>query len=462
MEREELTEEIARFTTNATFDALGDRVVEQAKRVLVDTVGVTIGAARTDLANALKGYLAATGGHTTVAAGGIGPETIALVSGTLGHALDYDDVLLMMPGHPSAVVLSAVLAVAHDRPLTGQELILAYVIGVEVAATVGQALGHGHYARGWHASGTASAFGAAAACAVRLGLDESQVRSAIGIVASSIGGLQRNFGSMTKPLHSGLAARAGVTAAQLAGQGFTANQNALGGRLGFLAVYGGGGSEDHEIRWLGRPFVVDEPGIALKKYPCCGGAHRAIDGVLDMRREAEQRSERIVELSCAVPRGGLQALQYHSPVDGLEAKFSMEYCLAAAAIDGEVSLASFHDSQVNRPDVRDLILQTEVTDQSPDVQVGSNDEIGLDGFVRVSCVTDSGAKLSRDVKHAAGSPHQPMTWDEIDEKFMQCVGEGGHDPASLSSLLRGLREMETMPDARVLLPWMLSGVQARR
>ena len=281
----------------------------------------------------------ASGAPWTGISDGTSPDVTALVNSTLVHALDFDDVL-PGAGHPSGPVLSAILATASvpGVSLCGRGLLEAYVVGIEVMRALARAVGPRHYQRGWHTTSTIGGFAAAAAAAKVLGLDKTAVARALGLAATMACGLQRNFGTATKPLHSGFAAANGVTAALLARTGFTAAEDVLDGPRGFLDLYSDGGSRPEEIDRLGTSYALLTPGISLKKYACCFEVYRPIDAVLQLRGRLGLADGEVREIRCTVPPGTTGPLINRWPDDGMSAKFSLEYAIAAAFVDGVITI----------------------------------------------------------------------------------------------------------------------------
>ena len=266
------TAAIASFVTTTSLADLPAGAVEKSKKAIADTFAVILAGAGSEVAEPLHRYVKAAGesGASPILGTGMtaGAEMAALVNGTFGHALDFDDVLSMMPAHPSAVIIAAVLASLNGQRVSGRALIEAYALGVEVGGKIGVGITNEHYQRGFHATGSLALFSALAALIKLHGLDVATARQAFGIAGSMASGLRRNFGTMTKPLHTGLAARSALTAFRLAVSGFTAAPDIFEAKAGFFAAYGtarlrpGGHG-----RGLGRPFVVADPGLALKKFP---------------------------------------------------------------------------------------------------------------------------------------------------------------------------------------------------
>ena len=275
-----------------------------------------------------------------------GTRAAALVNGTAAHALDYDDVLGAMGGHPTVPVLPAALALAEERGADGDALLTAVVAGIETEARVGAALGDTHYARGFHNTATAGTLGAAAAACSLLGLGADRVLAALSIAATSASGLKANFGTMTKPLHAGQAAAAGLLAAQLAARGFTASDAGLTERRGLLPVL----SDDPDPAALSTPF--GEPwhvgSVLFKFHAACYLTHATIDAALDLReRGLDAADVEAVELT--VPPGHLGVCAIPEPRTGLEGKFSLRFTAALALGAGAADESRFTDAAARDP-----------------------------------------------------------------------------------------------------------------
>ncbi len=240
-----ITEQLAHLIAETTYAQLPANAVTQAKRALLDTIGVTLAGHGEEAGRLITAWVEDVGGCQEAAVLGTtlytSPGLAALANGTLGHALDFDDVTEHLRGHPSVPVTPVVLALGEAMGASGAEVITAFVVGVEVEAKIGKAMTSAHPRRGWHPTATIGPLGATAAAANLLGLTPAQVRMALGIAASKAAGLRQNFGTMTKPLHAGEAARSGVEAAQLAQRGFTADPQILEGRFGFFNTFVGSG-----------------------------------------------------------------------------------------------------------------------------------------------------------------------------------------------------------------------------
>lgn len=434
------TEAIAAFVAGASARDFPPGAEEAAKQAIADTLGVILAGAGAEVAAPLLRYAVASrdGGPVPLLGTGLSaaPETAALVNGTFGHALDYDDVLSMMPAHPSTVILAALLASLGEKPVSGRALVEAYVIGIEVGAKIGLGITQGHYRRGFHATGTLAVFGALAALAKLHAMDSATLRQAFGMAASMASGLRRNIGSMTKPLHSGLAARSALTAFRLAASGLTAAPDAIEAPSGFFAAFGTSESDpDAAVRGLGRPFVIVEPGLALKKFPCCYACHRGMDGLLTLREKLGFDARAVERIVCRMPPGGMLVLTYPRPTTGLEGKFSLEYCLAAGALDGRYTLASFTDDAVQRPEIAALYERIDAHEDptckgdDPNFEHRSS---GSRGHVEVEVRLRDGRMETVRVDRAPGAPGRALSWDDLRAKFLDCARHAGRAPERLA------------------------------
>ena len=457
------TATIAEFIVNTRAADFPPGSSEKAIKVIADTFAVILAGVSSEVAEPLHRYLdsARESGASPILGTGLTAtaETAALINGTFGHALDYDDVLSMMPAHPSAVIVAALLAGMNGKAVSGRQFIEAYIIGVEVGGKLGLGMTNEHYQRGYHATGTLALFSGLAALARLHGLDAATIEQAMGIAGSMASGLRRNFGTMTKPLHSGLAARSALTAVRLAMAGFTAAPDIMEAKAGFYSTLGTAAS-DPEVtaNGLGKPFVISSPGIAVKKFPCCYATHRAIDGVLTLRDRLGFDAASISKVICRMPPGGMHVLIYPRPVTGLEGKFSLPYSIAAAVLDGKFSLWSFSDEAVRRPAVAALYAHIDAheTDSSrgddPQFEQRSS---GSRGFVEVEVQLKDGRRDQVRVDVPPGSPARELTWEELEGKFMDCARQapriGAANAASAFAAIRTLDRAEDVSRIAALL-----------
>src|SRR5438034_5150577 len=287
---------LADFVAKSRWEDCPASAVAAARGAILDCLGVMLAGSLEPSARILQAVSLAEGGSPLCTVVGAGRRTgavwAALCNGTAAHALDFDDTHFVLLGHPSAPVLAAALAAGELALADGQALVHAFLLGFEVETTLAAVINPDHYEHGWHATCTLGTLGAAAAAARLLGLDTTQIRTALAVAASQSSGLKENFGTMTKPFHAGHAARSGVLAALLAREGWTASERALEGPQGFFNVLGAGGPRRPEaLDALGAPWKILSTGVAVKPYPSCACTHSIIDGALELRREHAIRPE---------------------------------------------------------------------------------------------------------------------------------------------------------------------------
>ena len=452
-----LTESIAAFIADTRIEDAPQGADEKGKKVLADTFAAILAGAGSEVAEPLRRYLtcAAAKGKSPILGTALtaSPEAAAMVNGTFGHALDFDDVVPIMPGHPSVTIMGALLPTLDEAPVSGKRLLDAHRVGVEVGAKIGVAITMGHYDRGFHATGTLGIFAALAALCRLHAADRATIRTAFGIAGSMASGLRRNFGTMTKPLHSGWGSHNALVAFNLARSGFSAAPDVLEAKSGFFAAYGVEASNPGAaIGTLGNPWVIMSPGIGLKKFPCYNGSQRGMDGVLQLRARMGFTAETLAHLECRMPPGGMKVVIYPNPTTGLEGKFSLQYSLAAGALDGNYSLWSFTDEAVNRPAIRELLKRVVARE---DEACGADDPelakkaSGARGFVRVEARTTDGRSESVRVDAPPGHPSRELSWAEIEHKFMDCATHGGlrrEQAAQAYAALDGLERSEDVSE----------------
>lgn len=338
-----VTAEVARRGRALRFDALPPAVLRRAQHCVLDWLGVTIAGASAPATSILRAEAMTEGGTGVATLVGTGDRVTrsqaALVNGTASHVLDYDDVSAAMGGHPSVPVLPALLAVAEDSDLSGSDFLTAFVAGFETECRVGRLVAPDHYVRGFHATGTVGTFGAAAAVAHALGLDEDQWRTALGIAGTQAAGLKSMFGTMCKPLHAGKAALNGLTAAVLAARGFTANPDVLDDPQGFAGTQTTSADPVRALQLQADEF--DLPDVIFKFHAACFFTHSSIEGLLQLREQHGLGPDDVASVELRVPPGHLAACNIREPATPLEGKFSLRFTSALALGPGDVSERAF-------------------------------------------------------------------------------------------------------------------------
>jgi 2-methylcitrate dehydratase PrpD len=345
------------------------------------------------------------------------PDQAALANGVSAHALDYDDMCFVSLAHPSCVLVPAALAMAEVTRSPGRSLVDAYVVGFEIESRLGNVMNPRHYhERGWHCTSSIGTLGAAAAASRILGLDANQTAHALGIAASAACGLKENMGTMVKPLHAGMAARNGIMAARLASRGFTSSEQALDGPQGYLmAMDSQLATLDLAVSDLGQRWEILQTGITVKLYPSCAATHVPLDTLLDIKRREGFSAIHIdaihVEVDSITPR----LLIHDRPSTGLEAKFSMPFCIAAAIIYDQLGIDTFNLDRIREPAVQALL---------PRVTMSVNPEFDQKttmSHARVSVRLRDGRTISQSGSGARGYPGA-LTERELRTKFTACAG----------------------------------------
>ncbi|MDB5857776.1 MAG: hypothetical protein JWQ76_1465 [Ramlibacter sp.] len=446
-----VSQTLARFVATATFDDLSEAQVGAAKAAISDTIGCIIAGAATDTGAIVRRVAEASSpdGVATVIGGrrALSLQAAALANGTAAHALDYDDILWTQHGHPSATVLPASLAVAESLGSSGRDVILAYAIGLEINGKLGRHVNPQHYEHGWHGTASVGVIGATAACAKLMGLSEQQTAMALGIAASEACGVRRNFGTMTKPFHAGNAARGAVLAAELAREGFTSDLTAFEGEFGWARTMNARTVPQPEALQaaLGKPWELTDPGVVLKRYPACGGTHCALDAILAIRKEQGLRGEEIDRIVCEASPFAKKVLLYPRPTTGLEGKFSMEFSLVVAAIEGEAGLQQYTDKWVADPRVAKLLERTSFESRADLAPVGASDAVPAEVTVHAR-----GKTFSRTVMVPSGDSRSPMTKAERHEKFIGCAA-GLMAESAASRLFEDFERLETFAQLGALV-----------
>lgn len=455
------TRKLAEFVIETPGNAVPEEAHQRAHTALIDTVGCALAGwseAAPHIALDHAYFLQAAERATIWGAGlGTAPAEAAFVNGIAAHVLDFDDSLPGLRGHPSAPILAAALAVAELRVVTGREVLAAYALAVDVLRAVGSVLGHGHYFRGWHTSGTVGVFASTAAAARLLGIGTEELCIAWGIAASESSGLRKHFGTMAKAYHVGQAARIGVDAAWLAHNGFDANSSIFEDEDGFFAIYGGddGISPDDALARLGNPWSLLDPGISAKGWPCCFGAHRPLGGIFQLIARDRIRADEVQAVTIDFLPMSDKALTHSDPQTGLEGKFSIEYCAAAALLDGEITLESFTDEKVQRPAIRQLMAKVRRRHVTAEGSFNAHH-----GYTDIEILTARGSHTLRADK-TPGSRAWPLSMAEIRQKFIGCV-RLTQGQARAEETYHALSGFAASPDAGMLIRAALGGATATK
>lgn len=437
-----LTVGLGRFIAGLRYDDIPADAREQVSIGFTDCAGVMIAGSDEDCVRILISTLSPPPGEATLVFGPSSARALdaALINGTAAHALDYDDVA--QRGHPSAVLVPAILAEAQAIGASGKDMLVAYAAGYETwAELVRRDVDH-HHEKGWHPTGIFGAIGAAAACASLRKLDAEKATHAVAIGASESAGVMANFGTMTKPFHAGRSAQAGVMAARLAAGGFTASPDALEHRQGFLSAVSPKGRIDVEMGIeAGTTWKILGEKLSVKKYPLCYCTHRALDAMLDLAKEKELDPATVRSVTVSTSRNNAMILRNHAPQTGLEAKFSMEFAMASALVARRAGLAELTNDFVRSPDVQALMKRVTV---EPDDRVDPDKPNRAPYDLVVVETADRRRFESAKVKHVRGGPELPLKREELWSKFEGCL-QVSPRPFPARSLFDALMSLEEVP-----------------
>jgi len=437
-----LTKDLGQFIADLSPNRIPEEAARVARMGIIDCIGTMIAGRKQDCVRIMREVLASGSGPATITFGkdkGPAPET-AWINGTAAHALDYDDVGLR--GHPSTVLVPAILAEAETLGCSGADVTVAYIAGYEIWAELFQRDTGLLHKKGWHPTGLYGAVGAAAACASLRRLDADKAAQAIALGASQSGGLMANFGTMTKPFHAGKAAHAGIMAARLAEAGFTASTDALEHPQGFLSAISVEGNPDRSSEAkAGKEWAILSQGIGIKKYPTCYCTHRAIDCMLDLVSANPIGAAEVTKITVNISDYFATVLRNHNPQTGLAAKFSMEFAMASGVIAKRVGLRELSDVFVQRPDVQDLMRRVEIvttTQYDPDLAGGA-----VADSVQVELASGRNVQ-GEPVARATGHASRPLTEAQLYDKFADCLDAGASDiPAEV--LFKRLQVIQSTP-----------------
>jgi 2-methylcitrate dehydratase PrpD len=423
MHPQPLAAHVAEFVTGTRYDDIPADVTRMAKKHILDTIGVGLAGVPSDGSEIVRRYvetLGCSGGTATIfgTAQTSIPRFAALANSSAMHADDYDDTYHPTRFHPSAPVISAVCAEAETRGSSGRDVLAAFCVGTEVSVKLSHTIDRQHYLRGFHMTSTCGVFGATAGvCHVRRFSDGATLR-AIGIAGSKSSGVRENFGTMVKPLHSGIAAENAVVAAALAEMGFTSSPTILEGNRGYFMTGAGGYNADELLGKLGNPWNYVARRVAIKPYPCGNLQQPAMDKLREMVIEHDIRPEQLERLAVKSHRLMPLNLTYHRPKTGLEGKFSMEFSLASILVLRKAGLLEYSDDVVKRPDIQEVVRKTDYT-------VFSDEEAEAKGYHLWTTFLDvtlkDGRTISARADAAKGSADYPMSEAEVAEKFRDCA-----------------------------------------
>jgi 2-methylcitrate dehydratase PrpD len=454
MKKATVATQIAQRIAAMRYEDLPADAVHWAKVAIIDTFACALAGANEEAPRIAEKIAITYGGGGPALLWGTNRRLSALdatlINGTAGHALDYDDVNNTIGGHPSVPILPAIVALGEMLGATGKELLLAYITGFETQARIGRAVNVYHYRKGWHPTATLGVFGAAAASARLLQLDAQHTATALAIAASLSSGIKANFGTMTKPLHAGHCSRNGLYAALMAKEGFTASDEALEHPQGFFELFNGAGNYHIEkiLDGWAEPLDVLSPGIGLKQYPCCASTHSAIDAMLILRERHHLTPARVQKIESITHAPALAHTNRPDPKTALDAKFSVQYCVARALMHGTVTFDHFADSALQQPELRSLLARIEAR---PHDHLPNGMEDHYQGVVNI--FTTDGQQYTARVDRPLRGPTNLAPPDRLESKFRDCAALALR-PDAVLRLYEQLQSFELVANLRELTDFM--------
>lgn len=437
----DITRTLARYVVTAKFADLPAGVRKEAARTVLNWVGCTIGGSHHQTVDNAIAAMAPFSGPAQASLLGRKERLdilhTALINGISSHVLDYDDTHSRNIVHPGGPVLSAILALSEHRAVSGSDFVNALVLGVDVECRIGNSVYPKHYDTGWHITGTAGVFGAAAAAGILLGLSEQQMLWAIGLAATQPVGLQEMFGTMTKSFHPGRAAQNGLTAALLASRNFTSSEQSLEAKYGWVNVVSTGHDYNYITQGLGSRYEISQN--TYKPFACGVVMHATIDGCIQLRNEQKLLADGISQVELKVHPLVMQLTSRRSPQTGLEGKFSIYHAASVALVEGGGGIAQFTDRAV-----QDRIIASLRDRVSTVVDTGLHED-----QVRITLVTKDGRRIEKFVEHAVGSLQNPMSDKDLEAKFTG-LANGILPPGRQRQLMDLCWKVESLPAASAL------------
>ncbi|MDI7258647.1 MAG: MmgE/PrpD family protein [Thermodesulfobacteriota bacterium] len=459
-EKAGITQEIAEFIVSSRYEDFPLEILQVAKRCIIDGTGVILAGSTEPCVQIVRDYVLSTGGKQESTFLGKGKIKVpvrfaALVNGIAGHAMDWDDTAISKTPergvllHPTVPPLAAGLAMGEKLGVSGRDILTAFLVGFEVECKLAEAISPDHRMRGYHTSGTCGVFGAAVTISKLMRLSVEQVRSVLGMAASMAAGLDVNLGAMVKPLHVGRAAENGVICAQLATLGFEANLDALEGPKGFFQALGGGFDPGRIHGKLGHPLAIVEPGVSIKPYPCGVVGHSTMDAMRSLVAEHHINHEDVDHVNVTTgsnilpPKG---PLKYKKAQTALEAKFSVPFQMASMIIRRKAGRMEFTDEFVQTPEVQEMMGRVE-TEVNPEF-----DAMGRNKYISVIEVRLKDGRIFKrqSAVELQGSPHNPLSPEELAEKFRDCV-QRVLNSEQAEKLFQTIDQIEEVQDIRVLI-----------
>lgn len=417
------TQRLARFALEHSLGGMPSPIKVVSINMMINAAAAALAGAGQPESLTITRFVQEMGGNGKCTVIGMGlrtsPVNAALANGAMVHLLDFDDEIPGLDIHPSSFIFPVVMALAEMNGDTGRDVLNAFAVGCEITGKLRRMLGSPDSpGRVASVDGIAGAVGAAAAAGRLLGLDQDQMESALGLACDGAGGIQAGFASPSRAWGNGRGAMGGMSAALLAEKGFIGPRQAIEGPGGLLACFSTGSAVDHDeaLSRLANPYDVLQPGIILKAYPCHSASHSAIEATLQLVQQYRFQPNQVELVRVEAPAGSLRALPFSHPVDGWEARSSLNYVLASTLLYGQPLLEQFTDAAVQDPAVREMLDRVTVAEMESGEDSGMYSSLGC----TVSLALKGGREINHRVEFARGFPELPLEPDEVDAKFLYC------------------------------------------
>jgi 2-methylcitrate dehydratase PrpD len=453
-----LTKYVSEFIVNTKYEDIPKDVLDLGRKSMLDGFGLALAGSASVLAPLIRQYVKSLGiaeGRASIIGTSMKSHLrfAAFANGASIHADDFDDTQLSaakdrvygLLTHPTVGVLPPSFAVCELGRRSGKELMTAYQVAVEVECKIAEAISPRHYNDGFHTTGTVGSLGSAAACAKLRGLNALQVAYALGVAATEGGGFRDNFGSMTKPFQAARAAESGTVAVDLAAIGWTAANDILEAPLGFFQAEGGGFDPGSIVGRLGKPWTFANPGVSIKPHPSGSLSHPAMGEMLRLIHDNNLKAADVAKVDVGGNHSMTTSLLHHRPITGLEGKFSMEFCLSILLLDGKAGLPQFTDAVVQRPDVQAMVRRVNFY-VDPVAEAA-----GFDKMTSILKITmKDGRVINGRAEFAKGSPSNPMSFEEVADKFRGCAEFAKWPKEKMEAAITFITNIEAAPDVSKL------------
>ena len=436
-----ISEELGFFIEDLKFNDLSLKTIEKAKMCFLDNIGTCVYGRKFKASDIFLNTVQSLGKGVSSILGTDAKTSLlsaAFCNGIMSHVADYDDCSPAALIHPSCVLVPTIISLGEYKKTNGKQCILSYVAGYEAACKISARMGWEHYNKGWHSTGTIGCIATSAAASKLLNLNTKQAAAAIGIAASNSSGLQQNFGTMTKSWHAGHAAMTGILSALAAEGGYNSSSKIFEGETGFIKAFGGHGEDRKSIE---KDYMLEK--IAFKLYPCCAGTHAGVEAILKIKHKYNFSSDDIKEVECNIRPMIVSILTYPQPSNELEAKFSMQYCMATAFRDDNLSLKHFTHEAIKNEETRRFMSKIKVVDDKAMDELA--EEYNQISPAKVKVILNDGRELVEIVIEPKGGKENPVCWEELSQKFIEC-STSALSLTQAEKILGSIKDMENIKD----------------